>query len=120
MLRGQEENNGAEARALLDVLTPQLLNKLHVRDCVDNLYEKEIITEGDKEEIEAKEKQQGPIAATRLLIEKLPRRNQRWLKEFPAILSKHGLEDTAKLFMDMNSGNLIYEDVDKYCCGCYL
>lgn len=110
LLRGEEENNGAAARSLLDLVGPELLNKLHVRACVDELYEKEIITEGDKEEIEAKEKQQGPIAATRLLIENLPRRNQRWTREFSAVLSKHGLKEIAKmfrLFEDKENGNMI-------------
>lgn len=107
MLQGEEEDDLTEARKLLDVLSPGLLDKLHVRECVDILYERQIISESDKEEIEAKEKHQGPIAATKVLLNKLPRKNHRWAVEFSKKLENQGLSGIATMFLRSNdSGNI--------------
>lgn len=104
LLQGEEENDLTAARELLNVLTPDLLNKLQVRDCVDLLFEKRIISESDKEEIDAKEKIKGPIAATRLLLTKIPRKNRRWPQEFAKILTDHGLKGISTMFLGFEEG----------------
>lgn len=98
LLQGEQENNQAAARGLLDFVGPELLNKLHVRACVDTLFKREIILESDKVDVRDKEKQQGPIAATRLLLEKLPLKSNRFSPEIQNILKIYGLNEIAKIF----------------------
>lgn len=101
MLQGGEDNNRAAVQGLLDMVGPELLNKLQVRDCADTLLKDKIISKSDKEEIRTKDKQQGPITATRLLLEKLLRKSHRWTPELQQLLKKYGLNEIAKMFQGL-------------------
>lgn len=97
IIQNESEKATQDAREVLNHLTPDLLNKLDVQTCTDKLFEKEIISESDKEEIESKQNNEGSTAALKVLLDKLPRKCETWNTVFADILREHGLEDQADL-----------------------
>lgn len=107
MLRS--ETDYVHARAMLNLITPAVINNLDVKACTDKLFERNVIRESDKEEIETREKLMGPIAAVRLLLDKVPRTSPRWDIEFAAVLKTHGLNDIAAILC-LSPGNHAQEE----------
>ena len=76
---------------------PYLRSRLDVKDCVNRLYAKQVLSQSDKEEIECVLAQKGSTAATDTLLHKVSNRSANWNVEFAEILREHGLEETALL-----------------------
>ena len=97
LLLSHSEKDFVEARAILSITLPYIINKLDVKSCIDKLFESNVITESDKEEIECRERINGPIAATKLLIDKVPRKSPHWDAKLAEVFNEHGLTYVADM-----------------------
>ncbi|KAH3890847.1 uncharacterized protein LOC127853321 [Dreissena polymorpha] len=102
LLRCEWEDDQTDRRELLKILSPGLLNNIHLSECIDQLYSRGIINEEDKQQIECMEKMHGTIAGTRKMFQLFPRRSVNWTTELAHILKAHGLGDYASFFIEEN------------------
>lgn len=99
LLKGKTETDLTIQRKLLKLFTPRLINRIDPREFLDHLYEKDVIGETDLEEIQCEETNRGPIAASLMLLESMPRKNPDWYDIFVDVLKKCGLEDMVDDFV---------------------
>lgn len=100
VLQGGREINQNVARELLNIVNPQILNRLHVRDCLDDFYARNVISNELMGEVLEKQKDHGPIAATKLLLYKVGHEKHGCSGDFLEVLRQHGLIEIAKMFKE--------------------
>lgn len=86
ILRGDTEVDHSIQREILQKLSAKLAGELEPGDLIDHLYAKDVISVADKEEICCELKNRGPSAASLMLLDRVPRRNQNWYREFLDVL----------------------------------
>lgn len=97
LLKGETENDHEKNKKLLSLLSRQLINNINIDECLDKLYESELLNERDKEAVEAEKRNYGPIAAAYKMFNIVPTRSLEWNKKLPEILEQFHLGDIAKL-----------------------
>ncbi|XP_053385376.1 uncharacterized protein LOC123538906 isoform X2 [Mercenaria mercenaria] len=98
LLTGETEKDHFYTNSILSIMKPALINQIYLRDIIDLMIEKSLINEEDQDQIESVEKVRGPIAATRVLLEKVDKRSPNWDTEFAEILEKSGMSEIANIF----------------------
>lgn len=88
------------SHALLRLNFDELLHQIQIGECLDFLYENEVIQVRDKEVIEAELKCAGPISAARKLLENIHRRSEHWDDKFSEVLERCGMSELADIFQN--------------------
>lgn len=102
LLKGETENDQEKNKKLLSLLSRQLINNINIDECLDKLYENELLNENDKEIVEAEKKNYGPIAAAYKMFNIVPTRSPEWNQKLSEILEQFRLGDIAKLLQFAN------------------
>lgn len=99
LLRGDTEQDFTINRNLLKVITPQILNRIDPEEMMDHLFEKNVISESDMQQVKRENERRGANAASFLLLWHVPRRVSNWPEMFIEVLKKCGMEDVAENFV---------------------
>ena len=86
ILRGDTEVDHSIQREILQKLSARIVGELEPGDLIEHLYVKDVISVYDKEEIGCELKNRGPSAASLMLLDRIPRRNQNWYRDFLDVL----------------------------------
>ncbi|XP_060576848.1 uncharacterized protein LOC132734151 isoform X2 [Ruditapes philippinarum] len=122
LLRGETEDDHSVNRHLLKLFTPQIMNRIDPEEFIDHLFEKGVINERDKEEVRCEKDRRGAIAASFMLLHKVPRRVTNWFAVFLNVLENCGMEDLIPQFnipeisvatMDLDQENELLDE-NKY------
>ena len=89
-------------KRLLKIFEPEFIQSIQPKDLTDYLYGKEVISQSDKEEIECEGKNNGPCAATQMLLNRIPRKVQNWFPEFLKALRETGHSYVADSLNDID------------------
>ena len=82
--------------------TDELAQKIDPKDMVDELLEKQLISQNEKQEITCVQTQRGAVQSALLLIQKVPNRLTNWFEIFNDVLSKHGVDPLKYDLRDVN------------------
>ncbi|XP_052795162.1 uncharacterized protein LOC128228095 isoform X2 [Mya arenaria] len=99
ILQSFTEKDLLEDRAILRILKPAFIKEIHPVECVDCLVERNVLNESDMEAVQAEKDRRGDIAATCVLLDRLPNRNSDWLLHFINCLSHLGRDDLAAILV---------------------
>jgi hypothetical protein len=98
------------------------MNRIDPDEFIDHLFEKGVINERDKEEVRCEKDRRGAIAASFMLLHKVPRRVTNWFAVFLNVLENCGMEDLIPQFnipeisvatMDLDQENELLDE-NKY------
>lgn len=98
LLRGETEEDHSDNRILLKLFTPQIMDRIDPDEFIDHLFEKGVINERDMEEVRCEKDRRGAIAASFMLLHKVPRRVSNWFVVFLDVLEKCGMDDLIPQF----------------------
>ena len=86
LLRGEIDNDGHEDREILNIFRPIIIKNISTAEVLDKLYERNVLNDQDREEIQSEIKRRGDIAAACMLLYKVPRREPDWFSIFVTVL----------------------------------
>ncbi|XP_052280049.1 uncharacterized protein LOC127877829 isoform X2 [Dreissena polymorpha] len=86
LLRGEIDNDGHEDREILNIFRPIIIKNISTAEVLDKLYERNVLNDQDREEIQSEIKRRGDIAAACMLLYKVPRREPNWFSIFVTVL----------------------------------
>lgn len=98
LLTGETEKDHNYTNEILKIMTPGLINDIHLDAIIDRLIETGLINEEDHDQMKSEEKSRGPIAATRILLQKVDKRKTNWDTEFADVLEEAGMTQIASVF----------------------
>ena len=67
---------------------------------IDHLLADEVISDQDREEIQCEKRNRGDIAASLMLLERIPKKKENWFEIFVRVLEKCGLVDLINCFRE--------------------
>jgi hypothetical protein len=100
LIEGKTEKHHDGNRALLRLLTPELVKRLHFQTFLDKIYENELLNERDKSFVQAKFGSSGEYEAIKDALDYVGKQKQKedWNEILIQIFEELGLWDIADLF----------------------
>lgn len=90
---------------ILKIFSHEIIDRISgdLNSFVDIFYEKEVITVQDKEEIQAEKERKGSLAASFMLVDKLPTKISTWYEKLISIAEQFHLDDIVEI-LDVPEG----------------
>lgn len=116
LLRGETENDNYENMQILKIISPEIIDRISgdLNSVVDLCHEKEVITEQDKEEVQAETERKGALAAAFMLVDKIQTKKGSWYEKLKSLAQQLDWNDIVEM-LDVPEGTTNVNRKLPYC-----